>query len=1387
MGDGDLNNWTSGDISRWLDARRTEVTAGERSTDRIEANLRSTSAPAPDVEGRSTANGASAPMTSGPMSGPRRFLLQPPNQPQADASADRGPTPVAPALRILTWNVARLSLRRRVELAVCFSDLGPDERPHVAVFTEAHLFRHELKDVSLEGYALFGSLPSGGTRRGGIIIAVRRAIVAHVAVQAGGGTLNPGDSDVLAVDIVGATPQLRVVGFYRTPGSSAAQNADLFDALGAEALAGEEANISVFFAGDMNVHSVVPPWQVSGPFRRRHGDHPRHGLHDAVVGVLRGDHGGHARLTVVSNSGDASGHPTWTRKPTGDQSGLPHEVDYIFASRTASLLVMDSAVATVADSPFAGVKTDHRPILLRIKAVVGPARPPQTLKPPTCRHRARWASANETAQSAFAVAFAAGAGPLLRSWNADVADETPFRSARGSPDAAVGALMAVIRKTEVSTIGATQSGAVRPGRLHVDAAWWTSDVAAGHGVATSCTRSLAAFEEEAASRNARPSGVAFDAAVAAAAAAEAQFAKAAREGQALAAHERLLCVRPGGHEARRLYAMIRALVLCEGQAPPHVFEAVLAADGSILCEDEDVEGELVRWMEKRHEEVADDPAFDSAFFADLERKHTHWARRLCDAESAVSRRCASDDSRWRRFAATIDAALRVGSAAGVVDVAQFSAYIASNFGELETIEALKKGSSSTASSPADDVGYAPLKHGGAAMVRAVRLFGSMVLASGRMPASMTCGFVTWLLKKGSPLILDNFRGVVCTSCFGKVIEAVVLERLLRWARTIGAVSTLQATTSMTGGTLEQTSSLLDVLALRRARGRCTWTGIVDIKGAFPSVSHHVLWWRLYYLGLRGAALRFIVNLVVNDARLGGLPGGGVSCRVRRAVGVPEGFRCSPFLFAIVFSPLLEVLEASGAGVRVSDVFVGALMLADDVVLIADSADDLRILFKTMMDWTYAHRFRVHDGKTKVAVLGPRADAAIAAADGAFIVEHHGVRRRFAAETRAVYLGTVFDKSLRGDAAIAVWRGRSTLYLKGARAAMGVVGSLSRSTVLGCHVGLARSALEWASPVWARVSTKVLEGLDRLEMATYRLVLGVDAASGISHLGAALLLGDVPAQLRRLRDSARFARRAELHCIAAPHRRALTSALLATSGAEDFSSLRNGRTACSELGLTWPPAAATGARDWKKSVNEAVLRRLWEDAANMSSLRLLVAARPPLSWFERFIRSRPIADDDSAFLIRIFGGRWRLLPDMRGRFMRPRRASGHCDLCSGAHAGGDDAAVFLLCPFLASPRAAWFSGGRAAARREGLAGWWRDTVETPVAQGRPSHAALAAAILGSGATHLPVGGRERLRDALTRNFCSTVGAWARANDDAIRALPPARRMPDTVVLGPVPGI
>ena len=229
----------------------------------------------------------------------------------------------------------------------------------------------------------------------------------------------------------------------------------------------------------------------------------------------------------------------------------------------------------------------------------------------------------------------------------------------------------------------------------------------------------------------------------------------------------------------------------------------------------------------------------------------------------------------------------------------------------------------------------------------------------------------------------NYRGIVLTSIVGKLFERVLLARLRRWVKAVGALPSLQAVPD--GTTTDHLATLTELLALRKARGVPTWIMTVDIVKAYPSTCRLLLWDRLRRLGLQGALLRLLVSLFENSVRAG-TSRGRYTDPIARATGVPEGFVLSPLLFALAFSPVVEALEATGRGVHVGAQWLGALLFMDDVALVADSREDLRVLATALWRWCWRFRFSPYPGrpKTFVFVVGPRAAAAVRDGGGDFV-------------------------------------------------------------------------------------------------------------------------------------------------------------------------------------------------------------------------------------------------------------------------------------------------------------------------------------------------------------------------------------------------------------------
>ena len=83
----------------------------------------------------------------------------------------------------------------------------------------------------------------------------------------------------------------------------------------------------------------------------------------------------------------------------------------------------------------------------------------------------------------------------------------------------------------------------------------------------------------------------------------------------------------------------------------------------------------------------------------------------------------------------------------------------------------------------------------------------------------------------------------------------------------------------------------------------------------------------------------------------------------------QGGILSPLLYCIFVDELLDLLEESGRGAWISDIFCGSPMYADDLALVADSADNLQALLNVVYAYSRKWRYQLNADKSVVLVIG----------------------------------------------------------------------------------------------------------------------------------------------------------------------------------------------------------------------------------------------------------------------------------------------------------------------------------------------------------------------------------------------------------------------------------
>jgi hypothetical protein len=129
-----------------------------------------------------------------------------------------------------------------------------------------------------------------------------------------------------------------------------------------------------------------------------------------------------------------------------------------------------------------------------------------------------------------------------------------------------------------------------------------------------------------------------------------------------------------------------------------------------------------------------------------------------------------------------------------------------------------------------------------------------------------------------------------------------------------------------------------------------------------------MWRHLHEANIRGKVFRLIKSLYF-DCSSALLTDAGLSDWFPVSSGTRQGAILSPFLFSLLISPLVDELHAHNTVIDFFGERIGCLMFADDIVLIADSAQSLQAMLDVCTTFFCRWRFTVSADKTRVVSLG----------------------------------------------------------------------------------------------------------------------------------------------------------------------------------------------------------------------------------------------------------------------------------------------------------------------------------------------------------------------------------------------------------------------------------
>jgi hypothetical protein len=209
----------------------------------------------------------------------------------------------------------------------------------------------------------------------------------------------------------------------------------------------------------------------------------------------------------------------------------------------------------------------------------------------------------------------------------------------------------------------------------------------------------------------------------------------------------------------------------------------------------------------------------------------------------------------------------------------------------------------------------------------------MMIVCSHVPNEFGQGIVVPVVKdkSGDVTKLSNYRGITLSSCVSKLFEMCLLNKCTKYLYS----SDLQCGFKKKLGCRNAIYALRVVTEYYVKHGSTVNICSVDMSKAFDRVNHCVLFMKLMKRRVPVIIIKLLRNWYSKCVAM--VRWGGAYSKLFRVLsGVRQGGVMSPVLFAVYVNDILCKLQGSGLGCAIEGLYVGALMYADDLILLTVS-------------------------------------------------------------------------------------------------------------------------------------------------------------------------------------------------------------------------------------------------------------------------------------------------------------------------------------------------------------------------------------------------------------------------------------------------------------------
>jgi hypothetical protein len=205
--------------------------------------------------------------------------------------------------------------------------------------------------------------------------------------------------------------------------------------------------------------------------------------------------------------------------------------------------------------------------------------------------------------------------------------------------------------------------------------------------------------------------------------------------------------------------------------------------------------------------------------------------------------------------------------------------------------------------------------------------------------------------------ISNLRPITISDPIASILERILLNEIDKYYPNIEQQFGFKSSSSCNHAYLV----LKEILAINRRSNKLTYICAIDASKAFDKVSRELLWNRIIDKTPKYISRCLINYYSVSKAHV--MVKDKLSDIFRTSIGVKQGGPLSPRLFCAYMEELNERLNSLNIGFKISNIYINNLMYADDVLLIANSKEELERLLEVTTEFGKDFEIKFNPDKT----------------------------------------------------------------------------------------------------------------------------------------------------------------------------------------------------------------------------------------------------------------------------------------------------------------------------------------------------------------------------------------------------------------------------------------